>query len=144
MKSWGFGGGRVVAVSAVTAHVLAWAAFLWLILWPWYGSVSATPVGVDGTSVADTEIVREYNSLVEVNGYVVLIPVFFPVLVTGLALLFLLTWKVGQTGSKFVPWSLAVILLAFCGLSYLSIGVFYLPAALALIVTALARSRNTI
>ena len=40
---------RVAFALATVAHVLGWAAFLWIVLWPnSYQGVSATPVSVDG------------------------------------------------------------------------------------------------
>ena len=63
---------------------------------------------------------------------------FVPVVVTGLALMFLLTRTVRRGANALVVWGLPAVLLVFCGLGYLSFGVIYLPAAIALVVTAVA------
>ena len=106
--------GRVTVASATVAHVLGWAAFLWIVL----------------------------ISFSEFNGYWPVLALFVPVVVTGLALMFLLTRKVRRVANALVVWGLSAILLAFCGLGYLSFGILYLPAAIALIVTAVAFGRG--
>ena len=113
--------GRVTVASATVAHVLGWAAFLWIVLRPdFYQDVSFS----------------------EFNGYWPVLALFVPVVVTGLALMFLLTRKVRRVANALVVWGLSAILLAFCGLGYLSFGILYLPAAIALIVTAVAFGRG--
>ena len=86
-----------------------------------------------------TEVARYSASLTEINGYWVLLPLSAPVLVTGLALLSLLTWKGkgGRAGNTLILGGLAVVLLIFSVLGLLSIGLFYLPAAIASIMTAI-------
>ena len=133
--------GRVAVKSAAVAHALAWAAFLWMAFWPHaYQGVSTTPVQVDELGnvigTADLKMVRHSASLVEVNGIGVLLPLFIPVILTGLALIFLLTWKGRSAVRVLVIAGLALALLVFCFLGYLSFGVIYLPAALALIASA--------
>ena len=133
--------GRVAVKSAAVAHALAWAAFLWMAFWPHaYQGVSATPVQVDELGnvigTAEIETVRHSASIVEVNGIGVLLPLFIPVILTGLALIFLLTWKGRSAVRVLVIAGLALALLVFCFLGYLSFGVIYLPAALALIASA--------
>ena len=134
---------RVAFALATVAHVLGWAAFLWIVLWPnSYQGVSATPVNVDGTGATESVEVHRYSSFTEVNGYWLVIPLFVPVIVTGLALLFVLTWTVRRVSNALVVWGLAAVLLVFCGLGYYSFGMTYLPAAIALIVTAVAFGRG--
>ena len=133
--------GRAAVISAAVAHALAWAAFLWMAFWPHaYQGVSATPVQVDELGnvigTAEIETVRHSASLVEVNGIWVLLPLFIPVILTGLALIALLTWKERRAGRVLIIAGLALALLVFCFLGYLSFGVIYLPAALALIASA--------
>ena len=70
---------RTVLVSAAIAHLLAWAAFLWIALYPHaYQGVSATPLNVSGAGATDTEREREVErysaSYAEINGYGALIP----------------------------------------------------------------------
>ena len=115
---------RAAVVSATITHILAWAAFLWLALWPYaYQEISATAVSVDGSGVTTKEEVRHSASITEVNGYWVLLPLFVPVLVTafGSAVTVNLegrvgrqyfdTWGLGDSSSNLlrpgasVPWS---------------------------------------
>ena len=156
---------RTAVVSAKVAHILAWAAFLWIAFWPHsYQGVAVIDVGVDGSGTMTTEawrpfclhsykgdsvadisgdesstttsvMVRYTRSFADVNGYWALIPLFAPVLVTAMALLPLLIWKGGLAGKTLTLSGLAVILLALCVLE-LSIGVLYFPAAIVSIVTA--------
>ena len=112
---------HMTIASATVAHVLGWAAFLWIVLRPdSYQEVSFS----------------------EFNGYWPVLALFVPVVVTGLALMFLLTRKVRRVANALVVWGLSAILLAFCGLGYLSFGITYLPATIALIVTAVAFGRG--
>ena len=105
--------------------------------WPYsYQGVSATPVNVDETGATESVEVRHSASFTEVNGYGTLIPLFIPVLVTGMALPFLLTRRERRVTNAMVLWGLSAVLLVFCGLGSLSFGMLYLPAAIALIVTA--------
>ena len=132
---------RAAVGSATVAHVLAWVAFLWLALWPYaYQGVSATPVQVDelGNPVgtAQSEVVQHSASLIEVNGIEILAPLVVPVTLTGLALIVLLTWRVRRMGNTFALWVITVALLAFCLLTSLSVGTFFVPSALALTVAA--------
>ena len=137
--------GRPAIIAASTAHVLAWIAFLWLAFWPYaYQGVSATPVQVDelGNPVGEVEaeIVRESASLVEVNGVGVLIPLFIPAVVTGLTLMMLLAWRNGGVRRTILLWILTTALLGFCVLGYLSFGLMYAPAAVALAVATVLQS----
>ena len=132
---------RLTTTLTALSHALAWAAFLWLALWPHaYQGVSATPVQVaesgNHAAATESELVRHSASIVEVNGLWVLIPLFVPVALTGLALAALLTWKGGIVGIVSILWLLTIALLAFCLLASLSFGAFYTPSALALIIAA--------
>ncbi|MDE2938475.1 MAG: hypothetical protein OXR67_06100 [Chloroflexota bacterium] len=136
---------RPATIAASTAHVLAWIAFLWLAFWPYaYQGVSATPVQVDelGNPVGEieAEIVRESASLVEVNGVGVLIPLFIPAAVTGLTLMMPLAWRNGGVRRTILFWMLTTALLGFCVLGYLSFGLMYAPAAVALAVATVLQS----
>ena len=130
---------RVAFALATVAHVLGWAAFLWIVLWPnsyqgvsatpvsvdgpnFYRGVSATLVNVDGTGATESVEVHRYSSFTEVNGYWLVIPLFVPVIVTGLALLFVLTRRERRVSNALVVWGLSAVLLVFCGLGYYSFG----------------------
>ncbi len=138
---------RSAIVAATIAHALAWAAFLWLAFWPYsYQGVSVTPANsayVDGLGYVDEfgaptgeEVVRTSASFIEVNGLGVIIPLLVPVALTALALLVLLTWKGGRVRAPLILGGLTIALLVFCGLGYFSLGILYLPAALALLTAA--------
>ncbi len=132
---------RIALVTAIIAHLLAWAAFLWLAFWPHaYQGVSTTPVNVNATGQMESQVVRRSASFTEVNGIWVLIPLFIPVPLTGQVLVMTLTGNSWGIGSKLLLWGLATALLLFCGLGALSFGILYLPAALALLIAAIFQS----
>ena len=137
MKSILAGKSGMALLLATTSHVLGWAAFLWIAFLPHaQRSVSTGPDSVDGNGAAENQVVVHYVTLTQVDGYSVLIPLFIPVLVTGLALLFLLTCRVQRAANALVVWSLTAILLVFCGLGYYGFGIPYLPAAISLTAAA--------
>lgn len=123
-------------LGAIIAHTLAWAVFLWLALWPYsYRGVEAT-----ASPRGSGEAVTTYTlsvSYIEANGWWVLIPLFVPVVLTGLALAVVL-WFLGADSlpKRFMLFGLTIACLVFCLLAYLSIGVLFLPAALAMLITA--------
>lgn len=140
----------VVALTSV-AHLLAWAAFLWVAFWPHaYQGVSATPVQVDEQGVpvrsvepagaAEVEVVRHSASFIEVNGIWALLPVFVPVILTGLALMVLLTLRAKNLVNTLVLWALTIVMLAFCLLTSLSFGLLYTFSAVALLAAAVVFS----
>lgn len=123
-------------LGAIVAHALAWAAFLWLVLWPYsYRGVEAT-ASPRGNGEAATSYTLS-ASFIEANGWWVLIPLFVPVLLSGLALIVVL-WFAGANSlpKRFMLFGLAIACLVFCLLGYLSIGILFLPAALAMTITA--------
>ena len=65
-----------------------------------------------------------------------------PVVLTALALLAVLLTDAWSAKRKVLVWVSAVLLLGFCALGSLSIGLFYLPAALALTLSAILGSRR--
>ena len=148
MKSLQVKPNRAAVVTAIVAQVLAWAAFLWIAFWPYsYQVVSVNsdhPAYVDGLGYVDelgvptgAEVVRLSASFIEVNGFGAVIYMLIPVVLTALALLALLVWNGTRVRNILVLGSLATVLLVFCGLGYLSFGILYLPAALALITAAI-------
>ena len=111
------------SVSAWVAHALAWAAGALLVLAPVYSSGA---------------------TLIEVNGLHVMWLLLVPVLLTGIAL-----WATRRPGDwrarrKAILWGAAGLLLGLCALAILSIGVFYLPAAFALVLAAVTHSGRTV
>ncbi len=120
---------EVATLSALAAHVLAWAGgvFLAFVFVPLYGSG---------------------ETLVEVNGRGAIRLLLVPVVLTGIALAAaLLTHRKQSNRSQatrtMLLWSSAIVLLGLCFVAIFSVGVFYLPAALALLVAAIADSRVT-
>ena len=115
---------EVATLSALAAHVLAWAGgvFLAFVFVPLYGSG---------------------ETLVEMNGRGAIRLLLVPVVLTGIALAAALLvdgkrsihW---QTIRTMLLWSSAIVLLGLCFVAIFSVGVFYLPAALALFVAAIA------
>ena len=105
-------------ISAWAAHALAWIAGLLLALGPVFGGES------DGEQGAAT--------LVEVAGAYGIFVLLVPVALTGVVL-----WAVwrGAAGDALL-WGVALGLSGLCVLSAGSIGMFYVPAALALVATA--------
>jgi hypothetical protein len=73
-----------------------------------------------------------------VNGTWVVAELAIPVVVTAVALVALVA------GRRMVVMTLALLLLVLCVLSALSIGVFYIPSAVALVVAAARMDRSRI
>ncbi len=138
MTSTQLGNSRSATISAAVAHMLAWTAFLGIILWPCaYRGESVTPFNPQEAGAAAGEPVQLCASFVEVNGLGVLFPLFIPVLLTAVLLFLALTRIQWRVGSTLILWLVVVALLAFCVLASLSFGVLYLPAALASVVAAI-------
>jgi len=128
---------RTVILVSSLSHALAWLPFLWLALWPYsYSGTATIPIGPDGSG---GESVSLSASIIEINGWRVLIPLLIPVALTAIGLLAAITWK-HQLRNKMFLWVATVLLIGFCGLGMFSIGIFYLPAALALLVAAILLS----
>lgn len=83
---------------------------------------------------------RVSASIIEGNGLGVLVPMLVPVALTAIGLLNALTRERRNTISKFLMGASAVLLMAFCGLAMFTIGMFYLPAAVALAASAVIMS----
>ena len=125
-----------IVIFSGVAHVLAWAALLWLAFWPYsYSGTSTTPIGPDGSG---GQVVTNLSaSLIEVNGWGVLIPLAVPVILTAVGLVAALAGERPRTWQKLIMWIAAILLVVFCGLGMFSIGMFCLPSALALLAAAI-------
>ena len=125
----------VATVSAWVAHAFAWAAGVWLAFWPTYegASVTATLPGEPGG-----EVIRSSATAIEVNGLHVILLLLVPIFLTAITLLGLRLTAKSQTVRKVLLWGPSVVLLGFCFVAIASIGMFYLPTALALLVAAIA------
>ena len=84
------------------------------------------------------EVTRISATLVEVNGLWVLLPLSVPILLTGSALLTLLFARKRHIVRMTILWAKVVVFLGFCFLAMFSIGIFYLPAAVALLIAAVS------
>ena len=121
---------RDLALSAASiSHLLAWVAFVLLVFAPFYhgASVTATAPGA-----IPSQPVQATATFIEVNGWGVLPIVLTPVAISGVGLLGVilagpgLVWRRAPLGVS------TLLLLGFCIVGRLSIGVLYLPAALAM------------
>ncbi|MCH8351562.1 MAG: hypothetical protein IIB29_15010 [Chloroflexi bacterium] len=115
------------------AHALTWVVALVLVFGPVYQGVSVTAVTPGDVA---TEPTRFTQTLIGANGLRVLLFLLTPVVLTGLALLTALLTHAGQARRKVLLWVPTVLLLGFCALGIWTIGLFYLPAALALVFSA--------
>jgi len=123
---------------SAAAHVLAWIAFLFLAFWPSsYQDTETTPIGPDGSGGG---VVHVSASLIEVNGWGAPVPMLTPVVLTALGLVVAWTWNGKSAWNKLLMWALAAMLIGFCGLAMFSLGIFYLPAALALLALSIVMS----
>lgn len=111
---------------ALAALLLAVAAGLWLAFYPGFYQ------GVSVTASSSGEVVQrsEQASLLAENGMWALGLLAVPVALTVLRV-----FGAART-YRFLLWSVAVVLLVFSIISGMTIGLFYLPAAIALLVAA--------
>lgn len=126
---------RVAGWVAALAHVAAWVALLFILFWPSFyrgTTIETRPHGAQ-------QVVPYSATFLEVNDWWTLIPLAVPVLLTAAGLLAVLTVRRRRT-QLVLLWLSGVLLVAFCGLGMFSIGLFYLPAALALLVSAIILS----
>ena len=125
---------RIAKGMAGVSLVLANAALLFLAFWPYF--YKGTAVSTDGRVLEETSA-----SLIEENGTGVLVWLIIPVVLCLVAFLVTLS---RIRGGRVIMWTMAALLLLFGFVSILSIGVFYMPAALALIIAAAtAKTFNT-
>ena len=108
--------------AALAAHALAWAAAVFFTFAPTYSSG---------------------RTAIEVNGPGVIFLFLVPVVLTGIALIAIrFATNTEEKRRAALIWVPTVALLGFCVLAALSIGLFYLPAALALLTAAIADCRT--
>ncbi len=115
------------------AHVAAWVAFLWIAFWPFAYQGVSVQEGSDETP----QVTHVSASFVEENGIGALLPMTVPVILTGLALLLVWRWSPGRWAKVILLWLLALDAVGFCILGMLSFGILFVPAALALVITAI-------
>ena len=127
---------KLVLVWPLLAHAAAWAAFLWLVFWPFAYrgvSVQAVPPGKRCRACGDgafSFLDRDQWTMGSA-----------PSIGTGGIDRSRVPGSLELDSRKWtrsaILWVLAVLTLGFCALGILSIGAFYLPAALALLTTAI-------
>ena len=110
---------RVSLSAALISHVFAWAATIFFLFGPVYRPTGAT--------------------LIEVNGLSAALLVVIPVALTAITLIATLPNPAHPRLMLILRWAAFVLLLIFCIAGALSIGIFYLPAAIAALVAAIAR-----
>ena len=130
---------NAAVVSAGIAHVLALVVVIGLVFGPVYQGGSVTPAAPGAPANVPTKTTATF---IEVNGWSVLPILLVPAALTGLALVTILKTNAGQTTRRVLVWVPAVLLLGFCILGSFSIGIFYLPSALALVVSSILVSRS--
>ena len=109
-------------VAAWAAHLWAWGSGLLLALAPVYSSGA---------------------TLIEQNGLYLIWILLVPVLLSGVVLLAIHFMDAGHKGRKVLLWTIALVLLGLCIALYISIGLLYLPMALALLVVAIREGGPT-
>ena len=123
-------GVRLNMVAAWAAHLWAWGIALFLALVPVYS-------GLSSSSSAPGEWVETSKTLIEQNGLYVIWILLFPILVSGIVLLAIHFMDAGHKGRRALLWVIAVALLVLCVMTIMSLGLLYLPMALALLVAAI-------
>ena len=111
------------------AHALAWAAAIWLAVGPAYQGELVAAVALGGVA---SEPIPFTATFIEVNGLSVLPLLLAPVLLTALAALVTTVIHADLVRRGALVVASAVLLLGFCAVGIASIGLFFLPAAIAL------------
>ena len=124
-------------VAAILAHGLAWAAVIYLLFVPVYSGQKTTAVAQGQPQVITKTTTSTSSTLLEVNGLEILPVILVPVLLTGLALLAVIFTKPGQPARKAMLLTATVLTFGFCALAMFSVGIFYLPGAVVLLVSAI-------
>ena len=113
---------RISLTAAAIAHILAWAATIFFLFGPAYSS-----------NTGDTA------TLTEVNGLWAALLLVVPVALTAVTLIASLPGAPRPRLMLTLRWTSFAVLLAFCAVSVLSIGIFYFPAAIATLIAAVVR-----
>ena len=117
---------RISLSAALISHVFAWAATMFFLFGPVYRPAGAT--------------------LIEVNGLSAALFIVIPVALTAITLIATLPNPAHTRLMLALRWASFALLLLFCIAGALSIGIFYLPAAIAMLVGVVVcptRSRNS-
>mgnify|MGYP001619453091 FL=1 len=146
MTNWLFSGEvlinlkqRLSTILSGISLALAVAASAWIALLPgYYKGVAET----EKAGEAPQELTGLTASFIEMNGLRGVFTLLIPVLIALAG--FLVSWHTGRhtTFRRVILWALVALLLVFCAAGGFSIGMFYLPSALALLVAAIFNMRN--
>ena len=123
--------GRVRLASAVASHGWTWAMIVFFIFAPVYS-------GYDATSGEEPRA-----TLISVNGLSVLPVLLVPCVISGFGLTAVLASELGRWPRRALLWTSTLLLLLFCLVGMLSIGFFYIPAFLAMLVASIADFRSS-
>jgi len=107
--------------AAVVAIILATIATVWLVVWPCFYTGATSGPGGESTTC---------SSLIAENGTWVLSYLAIPIILTVLAFLALVARL------RVLMWMLAILLFALCILAAWSIGLFYIPSAVTILIAA--------
>ena len=125
------------------AHVLAWAAFLGVVFWPLgYSETTRTTLPGGSMRVVFGHSPGPFRRYLGPEDVMLLL---IPVVLTGLAVWLAWSRSSCSTWAKLAQWGLGVLCLVYCSaplwfvpeVDISFIGLFFLPAALVLIVSAL-------
>ena len=120
---------RISLTAALLAHIFAWAATLFFLFWPVYSGVSVRP-GESGTSSVSGK------TLIEVNGLWAALLIVLPIIFTAIALIASLPGAAHPRIMLILRWTAFALMVLFCAAGILSVGVFYIPAAIGVFVAA--------
>lgn len=124
---------RLNTLAAWAAHLWSWGIGIFLALGPVYQ-------GVSGSSSAPGEWVETSSTSIEQNGLWVIWVLLVPVLVSGVVVLAMHFMDAGHMARRALLWVLALGFLGLCVVLIVSIGLLYLPMALALLIVAIRDS----
>ena len=119
--------------AALCSHLLAWIALAVLVFVPIYQGETVAAIPEGGIP---SQPVRATATLIEVNGWSVLPIVLAPVVISGAGMLGVILAGPGLVWRRAPLGIAALLLLGICVAGAFSIGMFYLPAALAMAVSA--------
>lgn len=142
---------KLALAFSLAAHACAWIAFLFLLFWTgFYSGQSEIARAVNTPSDqsqapltrVETEVQTESfsASIVEINGKGVIPIMAIPVLLTAAAVVGVLLLDSRPRFGISLMWTSTIATVMFCLLGAFSIGLFYFPAALALILASTIES----
>jgi hypothetical protein len=137
--------------AALVGHIFAWAALLVLIFWTGlYSGESTTAVAVNSTGSqsqatltfveAETTTESLSASVVDIHGLRIVPILALPVALTAAAAMAVVLLTTRPRFGISLAWTCTIAIVVFSLLSASSIGLFYFPAAMALIPASLLAS----